>query len=311
MAQAVCGFVLVMLCADPVVATRPGRRPATQPVETPSEPAALKVLDKALERLDALASYRVQLHQVIAMLDYRFQAQGDLLWARGDRMRLAMTLTILNDRHKLLEVCDGKTLYRRLALLHGQEEILKTDVSAVRTELAKPGLPEPFSEAFMGSRLGLRGIAPLIRSLKSAFILRMADPKRRRAGKDADLTELTGRLRRDHLRALLGLRRGDPVRLDRVPSYVPVRCRILWHTKTGWPARVRLHGRDPKAYIELRLTRMQPDAEVPASAFAFEPAKDVQVPDQTSMLCAELRQRRAAASRPTKADPATAPSTQR
>ena len=265
-------------------------------------------MDSALTRLRALNSYRVHLHQRIEMLSYRFEAQGELAWARGDRMRLHLQLTVLNDRHELLEVCDGKHWYRRLTLLHEQAETLKANVAEVRQELAKPGLPEGLGDLFMAGRLGLGGIVPLVQSLGQAFVLRVASASDRRFAQGKRQTELVGHMRSDGLRALLQLRPNQPVTLDRVPGYVPVRCRIVLDTATGWPTLVHLFGRDKKAYIDLRLSDIKVNPALADSEFVLGVGTDEQVPDQTRRLVAELAQRRAAASRPSARGATTAPS---
>ena len=300
-------MVWVILCGQPAPAARPSTRPATQPAETPSDPAAVRALDDALVKLRAMKGFQTQLHQTIEMLNYRFEAKGRFLWARGDRLRLELELKVLNDRHTLLEVCDGTHWYRRLTLLHGQVETVKTDVAKVREELAKPGLPERLPEAMMASRLGLRGIVPLVESLRDAFVLQVAKRADRRFATRAGQIELVGHLGRDGLRMLLSVPRDQLVSLDQAPPYVPVRCRVVIEGRTGWPTHVRLFGRDDKAYVDLRFTDTRIDATLPPDAFVYTPADKEPVGDQTPMLLAEIQQRRAAASRPTSV-PATAPS---
>ena len=309
-AETACAVVFVVICAQPARAPRPTTAPTLQAPEAPSDPDAVRALDDALAKLRAIERFRVQLDQVIELLDYRFEAKGTFVWARDDRLRLELELTILNDRHQLLEVCDGKQWHRRLTLLHGQIETLKTDVTKVREELAKPGLPARIPGVFMAGRLGLGGIVPLVESVRETFVLQVAKPDDRRFAKRPHEIELTGHVRRDGLRVLLRRRPNDPVSLDQVPPYVPVRCRIVLDRRTGWPVHVRLLGRNEKAYVALRFSKIQTNPSLPSATFAYKASSKEPVGDQTPMLVAEIQRQRAAASRPTRA-PTTVPSSVR
>lgn len=296
---------------DPAAAPAPVAPPATpaaaQPAPADSANLAKIVLFDTIVKLHARPRIAAKIEQVVDMLNQKFELSGEYYKDTGNRVRLQLGLVGVAGS-KMLQVCDGKTLWDYQEVL-GMKRYEKKEIVPILKKLEDPNLDE-VTRAIFVSQLGFGGPEALLAGLQQSVAFdQFAEVQVdgvatfKLGGKWVDRTQILGPNGRD-------LPPTAPL-----PPYVPSDIQLYIDKANSWPYRVEMFGKkesllkderpidpitkrpigpkkpqtevDPTAII-LRYTLLPETSIKPDEQFTFSGPNDA--PDTTDALLQSLDQ---------------------
>jgi hypothetical protein len=284
----------------PSSATAPAATPAAPPTE------AEKLIDAAIDKIRALKSVAAKLLQQVDILGQKFKVEGQYMKAPNYRTYLSLKLAGLsNVTGTMLQVCDGKTMYRYQNVLSA-ESCQKFLIENIVKKLESPDCTPELREGVF-TQFGLSGPDILLLGLRRSVEF---DQKAEETLDGKPVWVLRGRWKdREHLN-LPGQPKIAPT--GPLPPYVPSLVTIWLGKDDGWPYRVLLEGRalsmlekkeerpigpdgrptgraltvkaDEPSMVLLIYSDVEFNPELGVEKFAFEPPSRVRVDDGTRQL---------------------------
>ena len=254
-------------------------------VATPTE--AEKLLDDAIEKVQALQQYKADVRQVTEMLGYTIRADGRYAIGRDFRLLLELKVQLTNTSGSMKEVCDGKKHWRSKQVLDSQE-LTTLDVGKVRQIIEKPEFNKDIRDELI-RRFGFSGIVPFMRAIRDTQKLEEHEDATL-DGTDIPVYVLRGVWREDAIgQATI---RGQPLSLSNLPPYIPDKSTVWIGRENGWPYRMKLETtkkfQGGVTSVTVEFLNPEIDVDLPDSLFEFQPPAGVAPLDQTELLVQQL-----------------------
>jgi len=222
---------------------------ATAPAASPTPPGELaeaeKVLDAAIAKVSALRAVSANILQSVTMLGQRFEVKGRYLKAPKNRVYLLLEVFGLPDaRGKMLQVCDGETLWDYQQVFETKIYHKFQKVDQILDKLKSPELDAAVRDQVV-TQLGLAGPEVLLVGLRKAIKFDQRDAGTL-DGRPVDIIRGTW-LRPE---GLAGPNLTPQQQLAPLPSFVPSLVTVYLGHEDGWPYKVVLVGRQPSILME-------------------------------------------------------------
>jgi hypothetical protein len=227
--------------------------------------------------------------------------------AEGLRFRLELKIQLGDEVSTLLQVCDGRYVWRYVRL-HDHGELTRWDVVRILQSLEEAGQLDRLQR--IDDWPGLGGLSSLLRGLHAAFDFPTAEPVQLVGKVDGETVpspqlpvwRLFGQWKRQKLPQLLPDRReeiesGHPIDLSELPPPLPEAVAICLGRDDLFPYRVEYYRSDPEArgqgrgalrpVVTVELFEVNLNVPVDANRFRYNPG-NLDCVDQTRQFLRKL-----------------------
>jgi hypothetical protein len=296
-----CRFLLVPLLAafglllisangavtPPLAAPAPSPSLPLLPFDTPADPAAGRLLDRAIALLapERLEWVEMKLWQQLQVQGLNYEAEGRYLGGPDNRLRLELNTHQGSVAGRLLVVSDGITLWQRTCLGgDGPDTCKRMNLREVLDVLNGPSMPAGWREQFLQNQ-AFGAVTTLLPGLHQ----RMTCVRKETVRREGRILYRLTAVWKPQTAALLS-QAGQPW-----PAGLARQCRLYLDAGTLWPHRLEWWGPDPPRAEESLLVQMEfrdPVLNRPPSADRCASEFQVDVdPETAADITADLTQR--------------------
>lgn len=250
--------------------------------------AAKQTLNEARKRIEAYDSLRAEILETVLLGSRRYQAKGEYVQARGNKVRLSFRVSIKGADGKplegsLLQVSNGEVMHSSYQV--GDDlQVSRRDVVQIMKAIEE--YPS-FGISLVKARMGLGGLPALLASLQASIdfdrhSIETINGKQfiRIAG--GWTPQIQGRLRP------VGTPEGTPL-----PSYIPDRVHVYFDKESYFPRRVlylKQIGKGFQPMLTLDFVNIQQNVAVSAEDWLFIPPEGAVSQDITQSIIQSIIQ---------------------
>lgn len=149
-------------------ATAPQRRAVRTEAELRTNRQVQEILESIEQHLRNARWIRTHIRQEVELLGQKFTAEGEYIWAQGNRMRLELNIRVSDVTGRLLEICDGRDQWHVEEILD-VKKVEHLDLEQCGDVLNDPDFDKNQRQAFLDAR-GFAGLAPFVDALQEFFV---------------------------------------------------------------------------------------------------------------------------------------------